>query len=62
MKDVNHLLAALDINLNFNLPETNVQEIMCKVCPNLALQLLKKRNEILKESLQLHCIFRVGNG
>lgn len=48
MKDVNHLLAALDINLNFNLPETNVQEFMCKVCPNLALQLLKKRNEILQ--------------
>lgn len=48
MKNVNKLLAEVGINLNFNLPETTVQEFMCKVSPNLALQLLKKRNAILQ--------------
>lgn len=48
MKNVNKLLAEVGIALDFELPETNVKDFMSKICPNLALQLIKQRNEILK--------------
>ncbi|QCW23271.1 hypothetical protein HWC35_gp063 [Vibrio phage USC-1] len=48
MKNVNKLLAETGINLTFELPETNVKDCMSKICPSLALQILKHRNEILK--------------
>ncbi|QAU04307.1 hypothetical protein [Vibrio phage 2 TSL-2019] len=48
MKNVNKLLVEVGIVLDFELPETNVKDFMSKICPNLALQLLKKRNDILK--------------